>query len=510
MRQTLISLVMIGFNFFAVAQQSYQNQIELIKEAETHATRHTATWENSKQIIVNDSSSYTLKEVVEARTIDSLWGSFMADSTRYREMYNSISKEEFKVVEYEELSTELLKERLQILNEKTPFYIEYNPKLENVIKQYLKYRKKSLQHILGLSQYYFPLFEEILDKHNLPLELKYLAIVESALDPRAKSPAGASGLWQFMYRTGKAFGLENNSYVDERNEPVLATEAASKYLTYLYDIMEDWDLALAAYNSGPGNVSKAIRRSGGSKNYWNIRPYLPTETANYLPAFLATMYIFEFAEEHGLYSNTPQMSVFTTDTIHIKEKVSLKQIAQVTDLPLEKLQFLNPSYKLDVLPKNIEQPSILRLPIEAVGIFVANEEHIYAYAKEQFDEVEKPLPELYNQPDPLRYQVKSGDFLGKIAKKYSVSVLQIKQWNNLKNNNLNIGQTLLIYPNSSIAENSNRHKANLIKEYIVQPGDSLWSISKKFPGVSIENIRKWNGISGNNLKPGKRLKINQS
>ena len=157
--------------------------------------------------------------------------------------------------------------------------------------------------LMALSDYYFPMFEETLDRHNLPLEMKYLAIVESALNPRAQSRVGATGLWQFMFSTGKMFGLDVNSYVDERSDPILATDAASKYLNSLYKSLGDWDLALAAYNSGPGNVAKAIRRSGGYKNYWNIRPHLPRETAGYVPAFLATMYIFEFAEEHGFTSN---------------------------------------------------------------------------------------------------------------------------------------------------------------------------------------------------------------
>ena len=193
------------------------------------------------------------------------------------------------------------------------------------------------------SEYYFPMFEKELDNHNIPLEIKYLAIVESALKPRAKSRVGATGLWQFMFATGKQFGLNVSSYVDERSDPIKSTEAACKYLASLYRIYGDWDLALAAYNSGPGNVTKAIRRSGGYKNYWNIRRHLPRETAGYLPAFLATTYIFEYAEEHGFQPNKHEITYIETDTIRVKKMISLDQVAEVTGIKIEELQFLNPS-----------------------------------------------------------------------------------------------------------------------------------------------------------------------
>lgn len=445
MKQKIIFLLLVLNGFLSFAQQAYQDKIEFLKEIQADLSKKITTWETTKELILNDSISYTLQDVVEAKEIDSLWLSFLFDTDRYAEMYETISEQTYEDVAYDELSTELLKERLKELNSRTPFEIEYNSKLENVIKQYLKYRKRGLTRIIGLSKYYFPMFEEVLDKHNLPLELKYLAVVESALDPRAKSPAGASGLWQFMFQTGKAFNLESNSYVDDRNDPVLSTEAASEYLSYLHDIFDDWDLALAAYNSGPGNVSKAIRRSGGSKNYWNIRPYLPRETANYLPAFLATMYIFEYAEEHGLYNEGPRTPIVATDTIHVKEQITFEQINKITDIPLKELQYLNPAYKLDVIPFVKDKSYILRLPIEAVGTFVANEEKIYAYAKEEFDKKEKP--KLVNQTAEVRYRVKNGDYLGKIANQYRVSVNQIKQWNSLRSNNLRIGQMLIIIPN---------------------------------------------------------------
>lgn len=446
MKQIPIFFFLVFTAFLSVAQQSYQDKLSLLKEIEADLARKRITWETKKEIILNDSISFTIQDVVQAKEIDSLWLAFLFDSGRYDEMYKTVTEETFEEVEYHELPTELLKERLEALNARTPFQIEYNPKLESVIKQYLKYRKRGLTRIIGLSKYYFPMFEEVLDKHNLPLELKYLAVVESALDPRAKSPAGASGLWQFMYQTGRAFDLKSNSYVDDRNDPILSTEAASEYLSYLHGLFDDWDLALAAYNSGPGNVSKAIRRSGGSRNYWNIRPFLPRETANYVPAFLATMYIFEYADEHGLYTNGPTTPVIATDTIHIKETISFEQINKVTDIPIKELQYLNPSYKLGVIPYAKDRPYALRLPLEAVGTFVANEESVYAYAKAEFEQKEKPNPDLLKDNERISYRVKSGDYLGKIAQRYRVSVNQIKQWNGLRNNNLRIGQVLVIFP----------------------------------------------------------------
>jgi membrane-bound lytic murein transglycosylase D len=400
------------------------------------------------------------------------------------------------------------------LNTKTPFNIEYNPSLESVIKSFLKNRRQHFEKMIGLSHLYFPMFERELDNNDVPLEVKYLAIVESALKPRAKSRVGATGLWQFMFATGKYYDLNVSSYVDERSDPIKSTQAAAKYLASLYKIFGDWDLALAAYNSGPGNVSKAIRRSGGYQNYWNIRHNLPRETAGYLPAFLATMYIFEYAEEHGFISEKPMFQHIETDTIQVKQMITLDQVSEATKVNIEELQFLNPSYKLDIIPFIKGENYALRLPRQAVGIFVNNEEAIYAAAQNEFNKREKPLPQFFDSKSKVRYRVRSGDYLGKIARKYGVRVSQIKQWNGLRSNNLRIGQRLTIYPRNTIATNSSiKAKPTSIstsKTYIVKSGDSLWSISQKFPGVSIQNIRDWNDISGNNLKPGMKLKIPKS
>jgi membrane-bound lytic murein transglycosylase D len=465
---------------------------------------------------INDTAVFVLEDLAVASKLDSLWLQELYNNEMYEEVYGSVTLQNYTPVAYEELPTALLKQRLEELNARTPFNVEYNPSLESVIKGYLKNRRSTMGRLMALSDYYFPMFEQTLDKHNLPLELKYLAIVESALDPRAQSHVGATGLWQFMFSTGKMYGLDVNSYVDERSDPIMATEAASEYLKSLYGSLNDWDLALAAYNSGPGNVSKAIRRSGGHTNYWNIRRYLPRETAGYLPAFLATMYIFEYADEHGFKSNGPRIPYIATDTIKVRKQISLQQVAEVANVDLAALEFLNPSYKLGIIPVVKGEDYVIRLPLDVVGKFITNETAIYAYAEKEFNKREKQLPELLNEESRLRYRVKSGDYLGKIANKYGVTVSQIKRWNGLRGVNLKIGQRLTIHP-----KNPSRSKTNVTPTkktkttlaagtynlYTVKNGDSLWSISQKFSGVTVQNLKNWNDISGKNLKPGTKLKI---
>jgi len=470
-------------------------------------------------LVVNDSilpEENALKEHKEITLIDSLWLNEMYSSPLYDIDQFVIDEELLEDVELPELPTELLKERLAYLDSQTPFNIEYNQNLERLIKNYLKNRRKSFSVLMSRAQYYFPMFEEHLDKYDIPLEIKYLAIVESALKPTAKSRVGATGLWQFMYQTGKQFKLNVSSYVDERQDPLRATEAACAYLSTLYKIFDDWDLALAAYNSGPGNVNKAIRRSGGNRNYWNIRKYLPRETASYVPAFYATLYIFEYAEEHGLKSKKEYINYFETDTIHIKKQVTFEQIKNYLDVDIEMLQFLNPQYKLDIIPYVKDRDYYIRLPLYNIGQFTSNENKLYAFVEEEESKREKTLPEYIEMSDRIRYRVVSGDYLGKIANKFGVGVSSIKRWNGLRSNRLKIGQRLTIYPRK-IASTKNKSNSNTsksktskgaFKTYIVKSGDSLWAIAQKFSNVSTQNLKEWNDIwSANSLKPGMKLKI---
>lgn len=458
-----------------------------------------------------------LKDLEIAKAIDEKWLQELYSNALFDTIYRSVSELDYNPIDFPELTTDTLKARLQRLNARTPFNVEYNPSLESVIKNFLKNRHNSLERLMSLSHFYFPMFEREFDSYDIPLEMKYLAIVESALKPKARSRVGATGLWQFMYSTGKMYDLDVSSYVDERSDPIKSTKAAAQYLARLYKIFGDWDLALAAYNSGPGNVSKAIRRSGGYRNYWNIRNNLPRETAGYVPAFLATMYIFEFAEEHGFKPERPQFHHLETDTIRVKKMITLDQVSETTGVKIEELQFLNPSYKLDIIPYIENKDYYLRLPRWAVGVFTSNEEQIYAYAKKDLDKREKPLPQFLKADTKIIYRVKNGDYLGKIARKYGVRVSQIKSWNGLRSNNLRIGQRLTIYPRTpelsskSTSKSPVKTKVNTSgkKTYIVESGDSLWTIAQKFPGVSVQNIKDWNDISGKNLKIGTVLIVSE-
>jgi membrane-bound lytic murein transglycosylase D len=471
--------------------------------------------------VTNGKAEYNLQDNDLAAKYDSLWMKELHQLLSLsNEMYQEVLNLDFEGPLNVELNSDTLKMRLKRLNERTPFNIAYNPSLESVIKSFLSRKRELMKRMLTVSQFYFPLFEQEFDNHDIPIEMKYLAIVESALNPKARSRVGATGLWQFMYGTGKEHGLEVNSYVDERSDPIKSTRAACEYLNRVYGVFKDWDLALAAYNSGPGNVNKAIRRSGGYKNYWNIRRNLPRETAGYVPAFIATMYLFEYAEEHGLRGKKVERPYFETDTIHVKSLITFDQISKLVDVSMEELEILNPSYKLKVIPFVKGKNYALRLPVKAMGRFVANEEAIYAFVEKELKSKESPLPALVKRAEAsrIRYRVRSGDYLGKIAERYGVRVSQIKNWNGLRSNNLRIGQRLTIYPRGlriapKMASKPKSKKAgnttvtNNGKVHIVKSGDSLWTISRQYPGISIENLREWNGISGSNLKPGMKLKL---
>ncbi len=453
--------------------------------------------------------------MIDSLLLDSKYQSPLYDTAQY--VMKDIAKKDISSVA---LSSETLKKRLQNLDNKTPFHIAYNPSLEKVIKSYLKYRKKYYPKLMARAKYYFPMFEKYLDQYDVPLEMKYLAIVESALRPAAKSRVGATGLWQFMYGTGLEYNLKVSSYVDERQDPVKATIAACKYLSRLYTVFGDWDLALAAYNSGPGNVSKAIKRSGGYKNYWNIRPYLPTETAGYVPAFYATMYIFEYADEHHLQAEMPEIHHFETDTIRVKNTISFDQISEKTGISTELLQLLNPSYKLGIIPFVDGKNYVLTLPRKNTIDFIDKEQAIYTLAKEDAAKREKPLPKYFEMDKRIRYRVRSGDYLGKIARKFGVRVSSLKRWNRLRNNRLKIGQRLSIYPKKfktvkAISSNKKKKHKRVKKgnytTYTVKKGDSLWTISRKFKNVSVDDLKKWNNIWGSKgLKIGTKLKIIKS
>jgi membrane-bound lytic murein transglycosylase D len=481
-----------------------------------------------------------------ASCIDSLWMKELVSLDLYNELTFDIKNINVdEKVEYE-LPTELLKERLKKLDEKSPFNIEYNVGLENVIKSFLKNRKRAFERLMGVSQFYFPLFEESLAAQNIPLEIKYLSVVESALNPRAVSRVGATGLWQFMYQTGKQYGLKVNTYEDERSDPLKASKAATQYMKNMYAIFGDWDLVLASYNTGPGNVAKAIRRSGGKQNYWNIRPYLHKETQGYLPAFLATMYIFEYHKEHGIKPDRAVANHFATDTVMIKNAMSFKQISDLLDVPVAELQFLNPSYKRDEIPYITGENHYLRLPVNKVAVFTSNEDKIYAFLQYESNKRERPFESLAsrntNESDNdgtisrIKYhKVRIGDSLSEISDKYGITMAELKKWNHLRSNKAPMGRRLKIITKEAVASQdkkvtkpdttsvkesttiaSNTAKIfkeekvisykDVVKYHKVKRGDNLGEISDKY-GVSVAELKKWNKLRNNNLMTGDNLKI---
>lgn len=481
-----------------------------------------------------------------ASCVDSLWMKELTDL----DLYNDISSDIVNIntdekVDYE-LSTDLLKSRLEAMNAKSPFRIEYNESLENVIKSFLKYRKKSFGRLMAISEYYFPLFEEEFAKQNVPLEIKYLAVVESALNPKAVSKMGATGLWQFMYQTGKQYNLKIDSYIDERSDPLKATAAAAKYMSNMYAIFGDWELVLASYNSGPGNVSKAIRRSGGQQNYWSIRKNLPKETQGYVPAFLATMYLYEYRKEHGIVPDRAVVQHFATDTIMVKKEMSFKQISDLLDVPIAQLQLLNPSYKLNIIPSYRDEKHYLRLPNEKIALFTSNEEKLYAYVQYELDKKERPFTTTTaiasttdtstNQKDSQfitrYYKVQRGDNLGSIASKNDVSLTDLKKWNGLKSNTIAYGQNLKILAKESVVKTSVVQSKNdvaavskVVKEdkikkenakdtlfqskqsmYVVQSGDNINAIAEKYK-VTAAQIIEWNNLTDTTIHQGTSLQI---
>ncbi len=415
--------------------------------------------------------------------------------------------------------------RMAKLDAASPFDLQYNDVVQGYINMYVMRRRELVSRVMALSQLYFPLFEESLDKYNLPLELKYLAICESALNPLAKSKAGAMGLWQFMYPTGKMFGLKVSSYVDERCDPYKSTTAACEYFQYLYKMFGDWDLVLAAYNSGPGNVYKAIRRSGGKKTYWEIRPYLPKETQGYIPAFIAVNYIMNHTSEHNIRSAIPKKIFLQVDTVTVKKQLSFYQISSMLNIPEEELQYLNPCYKKRVIPVMEGQLSTLTLPANKMGMFVNNEANIYNYLKKE------PVisQDLLVEKASKTYVVRKGETLTMIARKNGCTVADIKTWNGIASNSVHPGKKLILYTNvkkvvvipvatetkpviqkestanADIADNTTNSGG--FKFYTIKKGDSLYRIALKHK-TTVEEIKRLNNFGVNyNLLPGTRLKV---
>ena len=404
--------------------------------------------------------------------------------------------------------------RIEALARETTIPLTFNTHVKSFIDLYANRRRQQTSRMLGLSYVYFPMFEEYLSKYNLPLELKYLAMVESALNPTAGSKAGAKGLWQFMQGTGREFGLKVTSLVDDRYDPMKETEAACQYLQSLYARYGDWFLVLAAYNSGPGTVNKAIIRAGGVKNYWAIWPYLPSETRGYVPAFIAVTYVMNFATAHNLYPINPGLLLHGTDTVMVRDRVAFDQINECIGVPMQDLVFFNPQYTKQIVPASKYNPCALRMPMKYTLLFAQMEDSIYAYKSKE--EIKREIIEekVEAVSDSFVHVVKKGESLGSIARKHHVTVSNIKKWNRLKRETIRPGQRLTIYrsgaPMAQVSKPSKSNKAAstgpTVKVHTVKRGETLTSIAKKYKCL-VNDIKKWNGIKGNNIQVGQKLKI---
>lgn len=419
--------------------------------------------------------------------------------------------------------------------------LSYNPAVLSFIKMYTERKRDQVERMIGLSEYYFPMFEEILDKHDLPLELKYLSIIESALDPVATSRVGAMGLWQFMYGTAKMLNLEISSFVDERRDPVKSSEAAAIYLKKLFGIYNDWHLAIAAYNCGPGNVDRAIKRSGGKTGYWDIYYLLPRETRGYVPLFIAATYMMNFYEEHNLTPRVPAMPT-EVDTIMVNSYLHFDQITANINIEKEHLEALNPMYRRGVIPATEKKSYPVVLPYKTAYEFIEKDTLVFAYERNKYfpnNSLVSPAEKSsgYFTPADIKgkakivYTVKSGDTVGGIAARYKVKQGDLTYWNNINRNLIRVGQKLAIYVpekdkskyvNLGTASTSQKQTSNNLSAttasavnsstdfeyYTVRDGDNIWNISQKYAGISSDEIMQLNKISNEKgLVVGQKLKI---
>lgn len=451
------------------------------------------------------------------------------------DFYDAVNEYNMDSVKFSSnVSDEEMARRLVAMN--SFITLPFNENVKNYIILYSEKMPTKMGRVMGLSSYYFPIFEEVFNKYDLPVELKYMAVIESMLNPVATSRAGAKGIWQFMYNTARGYGLNINSFVDERLDVEKAIDAAARYLRDAYKIFGDWSLAISSYNCGAGNVSKAIRRAGGSRDFWSIYPYLPRETRGYVPAFVGAMYAMTYWREYGIVPQNVGMPA-QTDTFEIRHNLHFDQVNAIVGVPMEDLQNLNPQYVHSIIP-GAEQTYVLKLPYTWTNAFLdADRDSMYRYKADSLLN-QKVLKDGGSSSSKgstsgnrITYKVKSGDYLGKIASRYHVTINQIKNWNHLRSNNLRVGQILYIYSNapaassapaaskpaatstakpaagSSAAKPAASVNGGKTSSYTVKQGDSLYQIAKLYPGVSAENIMKANGLKNANIRAGQKLVI---
>jgi membrane-bound lytic murein transglycosylase D len=466
-------------------------------------------FQQSGEVLLADTSALFIDDSPVVRMLDSLarihyfdQKVLLIDSANY----NNYAFEPDYVPVYND---SIYRYRIALLNRETPIELVYNSQVKSFIELYGMRRRDLTQRILGLSYVYFPMFEEVLDRYDIPLEMKYLAVIESALNPTAGSHMGARGLWQFMYGTGKVYNLRVTSLVDDRHDPYKATVAAAEHMRDLYNIYEDWFLVMAAYNAGAGNVNRAIRRAGGIRDYWAVWPYLPRETRSYVPAFIAVNYVMNHAAEHNIYPLHPGMMMHGTDTVSVREVLSFDQLHEMLGIPMADLKFFNPQYKREIIPASNENPYLIRIPLEFIGPFLANEQALYAFKTKKGLEREKLLAQIKDVSEQSVHRVRSGENLGLIAKRYRVSVSQLKTWNNLRSNTIYPGQRLTVYSSGTPATQAGKapvQRSSTATYHTVKRGESLGLIAQRYKS-SVTDLREWNNISGSVIQIGQKLRV---
>ena len=431
--------------------------------------------------------------------------------------YDSIIEAlEFESSDVPTYSDEVYCERLNQMNEMSPFHLECNETTLKTIKFFVEKRRGFARVVLGRSKLYFDMFEEKLTKHGLPIELKYLSVIESGLRPQVKSRAGALGLWQFMYRTGRWMGLEENSYIDERMDPEKATEAACMYLKSLYGMYNDWNLALAAYNAGPGNVNKAIRRSGNKLTYWEVRPFLPRETQGYVPNFIAASYLLTHYAEHNIIPAEATVTYNELDTMCVKKGVHIATVAKLLEIDEEEIERLNPIYKKSYIPIGVNRLYCITLPIDEIGNLVTLEDSLYELEYEMFVKVNQPEIKPTTSPNTTPttntsydyHKVKSGETLGTIASRYGTTVREVQRINGLSSTKIYVGQRLKVKVGGTATPTTTKPQSTAAKKYYtVRSGDTFGRIAQRHK-LSVSQLKRLNSsINISRLSVGQKIRV---
>ena len=407
----------------------------------------------------------------------------------------------------------------RLYNLPTEMELSFNSVVRTYIEMYTVRRRDLVSYMLSLGEYYYPMFEEALDRYNLPLELKYLPVIESALNPVAVSRMGATGLWQFMLRTGQQYELEINSLVDERRDPYKATEAAARFLNDLYQIYGDWNLVIAAYNCGPGNVNKAIARSGGKQDYWDIYYNLPRETRGYVPAFIAANYVMNYHNEHNICHQESSTDLMALDTVHVTSEVHFKQISEVLDIPIENIRRYNPQFKRDKIPGNHKTYALV-LPTSEMYAFISNRDEILDHNKSIYLTNRKQTLTNVNDGTAITgnfvntyYRIKKGDTLGAIARRNRTSVAQLQRMNGLRSTRLSIGRRIIVNQSAKpVVENEEAVSSSSgeVKNtyYRIKKGDTLGAIARRNK-TTVAQLQKMNGLRSTSLSIGGNLIVKQ-